>query len=432
MKATHLLAACLISGILFTVNAWAQGGSQVEPRYMSDVQQLAKHPSVIKAFDLIKAEDPRTVKEHILLTEIEAPPFGEAKRAQQFSQMLKEAGLDSVWIDQEGNVLGLRKGTKREKVVVLDAHLDTVFPEGTDVTVRSSGDTLFAPGIGDDTRGLAMVLSVVRALNQNKIRTDADILFVGSVGEEGLGDLRGVKYLFSDQGPKIDSWISIDGGDLGRVNNAGLGSYRYKVTFNGPGGHSWGAFGLANPLHALASGIHYFVQEADALAKPGLRTSYNVGRIGGGTSVNSIPFEAWIEVDMRSEYPEMLDKMAAILDNTMRRGLKEQNDLRRRGDSLTVSIELIGKRPSGSLATTLPLIQRAMAAVTVFGETPSLTRGSTNANIPIAMGIPAVTIGRGGEGGNAHALDEWWSNKEGYRATQYALLLLLAESGLSK
>ena len=275
-----------------------------------------------------------------------------------------------------------------------------------------------------------MVLAVLRAMNTASISTKADILFIGTVGEEGLGDLRGVKHLFSEKGPKIDSWISIDGGELGRVNIKGLGSRRYGVSFRGPGGHSWGAFGLANPHHALGSAIQKFVKEADAFTSYGPKTSYNIGRIGGGTSVNSIPFVSWMEIDTRSIIPERLDTLQDIVNRTMKAALDEQNKMRRAGRPLSLKVEVIGDRPSGELSPEIPLAQRAMAALEPYGIEPRITRGSTNANTPISLGIPAVTIGRGGDGGWAHSLLEWWANKEGYKATQYALLLLVAESGM--
>jgi len=335
-----------------------------------------------------------------------------------------------VWIDKEGNVIALRKGKTRKATVALDAHLDTVFPKGTDVKVKIKGDTLFAPGIADDTRGLVMIASVLRAMEEAKIETQSDILFTGSVGEEGLGDLRGVKHLFGSESPRIDSWISVDGGDIGRVSTMGLGSYRYRVTFKGPGGHSWGAFGLANPQHALGSAIHYFSIAANEFTKTGIRTSYNVGRIGGGTSVNSIAFESWMEIDMRSESPERLNEIDAIMKASVQRALEEHNAMKRSGPSLTVDINKIGERPSGELPSTLPLIQRSMAAAEYFGEVPHLTRGSTNSNIPISKGIPAVTLGRGGKGGNAHALGEWWYDDNGDKAIQLVLLTLVSEAGM--
>lgn len=402
---------------------------QMQPAVQSAMKQLMADPTIKKALAYIQAQNAQTLKDHILLTEIPAPPFAEQERARQFVQMLQTIGVDSVWTDEVGNVIALRKGKNGKRTVALDAHLDTVFPEGTDVKVRISGDTLFAPGVGDDTRGLAILLAVLKTLNDNKIGTDANILFIGSVGEEGLGDLRGVKHLFSDKGPKIDSWISIDGGDLGRVNYKGLGSYRYRVVFRGPGGHSWGAFGLANPHHALGACIQFFVEAADRYTKDGPKTSYNIGRVGGGTSVNSIPFSSWMEIDVRSLVPDRLDVMDTILRAAVKKAVDHQNQLRRAGRPLTAEVEIIGKRPSGELSPDILLIQRAMAILGEYGIQPIHTRGSTNSNIPISMGIPSITIGRGGKAEWAHSLLEWWADEQGYKGTQYAMLLLLAEAG---
>lgn len=422
--------------LLLTANpAFAQDldvgkSGKVEPQYLKAMEQLTKNKQIQKAFQSILAQQKRNREELILLTEIPAPPFKEEKRAARFATILKEAGADSVWIDKVGNVMALRKGKNSKRRVALDGHLDTVFPLETDVKVKLKGDTLFAPGVGDDTQGLVIVASVLRALEEAKIETDADVLFIGSVGEEGLGDLRGVKHLFSDQSPRIDSWISIDGGGIGTMGIMGLGSYRYRVTFKGPGGHSWGAFGLANPQHALGSAIHYFSKSSDKFTRTGARTSYNVGRIGGGTSVNSIAFESWMEVDMRSEIPENLNLIDSLLKSSVQQALLEHNAMKRMGPALTVDVVKIGDRPSGELTQEIPLIQRAMAAATYFGEKPITGRGSTNSNIPISKGIPAVTIGRGGKGGNAHALNEWWYDEEGYKAVQMALLTLVSEAGM--
>lgn len=402
----------------------------IQPTFQKEIKQLVKKKCVKKAFELIENQRALTLADHILLTEIEAPPFKEEIRAAQFLKMMKTTGVDSIWIDEVGNVLALRKGKKGKRLIALDAHLDTVFPEGTDVKVKMRGDTLYAPGAADDTRGLAMLIRVLSAMNEAKIETEADVLFVGSVGEEGLGDLRGVKHLFSEKGIKIDSWIAIDGGSIGRVNNQGLGSYRYRITFKGPGGHSWGAFGLANPHHALGTAIHHFVQAADKFTSYGPKTSYNVGVISGGTSINSVPFTSVMEIDMRSVSPARLDSMDVILKTAVNKALEEQNAIRRLGKALTVDIDKIGDRPSGELSENLPIVQRAMASTAFFGKRPELTRGSTNSNIPISMGIPAVTIGRGGEGRNAHSLHEWWLDVDGYKSTQLALLLLLSETGI--
>jgi tripeptide aminopeptidase len=435
-KSTPLLFTFLSYCILLVNMAYAQEdepgkSGKVAATYLQEAQQLAKNKQIQSAFQSIVAQKKRNREELIMLTEIPAPPFMETKRGERFATMLKEAGIDSVWTDKVGNVIGLRRGKKRNRTVAFDAHLDTVFPLETDVKVKVKGDTLFAPGIGDNTQGVVMIVSVLRALEEAKIETDADVLFIGSVGEEGLGDLRGVKHLFTDQSPRIDSWIAIDGGAMDYLRTMGLGSYRYRVTFKGPGGHSWGAFGLANPQHALGSAIHYFSKTADKFTRTGARTSYNVGRIGGGTSVNSIAFESWMEIDMRSEIPENLNLVDSLLKASVQQALQEHNAMKRMGPALTVEIKKIGDRPSGELPDNLPLIQRAMAAVTYFGASPKVGRGSTNSNTPIAKGIPAVTLGRGGKGGNAHALNEWWYDDEGYKAIQVALLTLVSEAGMA-
>ena len=403
----------------------------IEKKYTKAIKRLVKNKKVKAAFEHIVGLETKTLERHIALTEIEAPPFKEEKRATVFAEYYRDLGMDSVWIDSEGNVLGLLLGSEGKQTVALDAHLDTVFPEGTNVKVRIENDTLYAPGIGDDTRGLSMLLTILETIKTNNIQPKDNLLFVGSVGEEGLGDLRGVKHLFRENGPQIDSWIAIDGGNIGRVNNKGLGSYRYRVTFKGPGGHSWGAFGLGNPHHALGEAIGNFVRAADIYTAKGPKTSYNVGVISGGTSINSIPFESVMEIDIRSTDPIRLEAMEGLLKKAVRKALTHQNELKRQGPELTVKIDKIGNRPSGELSDTLPLIQRTLAATTHFGAEPFLTRGSTNSNIPITKGIPSVTIGRGGNGGKAHSLGEWWINEEGYKAIQLALLIVLSETGMN-
>jgi acetylornithine deacetylase/succinyl-diaminopimelate desuccinylase-like protein len=400
--------------------------------HAAEVRRLAERPDVLAAFRTIERLEPQTHADLITLTEIPAPPFKEDQRARKYLDMLQAAGVDSVWMDPEGNVIARRRGRTGRRTVAIGAHLDTVFPEGTDVTVKIKGDTLFAPGIGDDTRGLVVVLTILRAMNEARIATDADVLFIGTVGEEGLGDLRGMKALFGPGGPTIDSWIAVDGGSPDRIVNRGLGSHRYRVTFRGPGGHSWGAFGLANPHHALGRAIHHFVESADAFTRlEGARTSYNVGIVSGGTSVNAIPFESSMEVDMRSESPERLAGVDSLLHKAVARALTEINAIRRRGPALTVGVALLGDRPSGETPVATPILQRAQAVVRHFGLTPQLEVGSTDSNVPIARGIPAITIGRGGVGQGAHSPGEWWINRDGALAIKSALLMVLAEAGVA-
>jgi acetylornithine deacetylase/succinyl-diaminopimelate desuccinylase-like protein len=419
--------------LLLSITIQAQNDSpKITKLYSKQINQLVKSKEIKSSFDYISELEPFTHSNLIELTEIASPPFKEQKRASRFAEKIREIGADSVWIDAEGNVLGLLRGEVGGRTVALDAHLDTVFPEGTDVKTRISNDTIYAPGVADDTRGLSMLLTILKTIQDKNIKTKDDILIVGTVGEEGLGNLRGVKYLFKNNSPKIDSWIAIDGGALGRVNIKGLGSYRYRVTFKGPGGHSWGAFGMVNPHHATGSAIDNFIDSANRYTLEGPRTSYNIGIVEGGTSVNSIPFESIMEIDIRSIEPSRLDIMEELLYVAVNDALEKQNKIKRKGQSLTVIIDKIGNRPSGELEPSLPLIQRALAATEYFQEIPKLTRGSTDSNIPISLGIPSVTIGRGGIGGNAHSLNEWWYNKEGYKSIQLALLLLLAEAGFEK
>jgi acetylornithine deacetylase/succinyl-diaminopimelate desuccinylase-like protein len=423
-SAVALLFAAIATGLA--------GGAQAQrPEDVAGVRALSQQPAVQRAFRIIEELEPRTVEDHIALTQVPAPPFQEAERAAVYMEWLRAAGADSAFIDEEGNVIAVRRGRAGGRTVGFGGHLDTVFPEGTDVTVQQRGDTLFAPGIGDDTRGLMVVLTVLRALEESNIEMEDDVWFVGVVGEEGLGDLRGMKHLFREGAHPIAAWIEVDGGGIDRIVNAGLGSHRYRPRFQGPGGHSWGAFGLANPAHALGRAIRHFVMDADAITRDGPRTSYNVGTLEGGTSVNSIPFEAVMAVDMRSEDPASLERIDSVFRRAMQKGLDEENAARRSGPPLELVLEQVGDRPSGVMPPETPLVQRAIAAATVMGAEPNLAVASTDSNVPIARGVPAVTIGRGGVGGDGHAPTEWWMNRDGHLAIQNALLLLLAEAGIA-
>lgn len=404
---------------------------QLSSEFEVEIEGLLKHPKIIEAFSYLQREDDNTISDLVLLTEIPAPPFKEEVRGTKYADMLRSEGLDSVWVDKIGNVIGLRKGRTGKKVLALAAHLDTVFPAGTPIKVKQQSDTLYAPGIADDTRGLVTLLAVLKAMNHSNIITEHDILFIGDVGEEGLGDLRGMKHLFREGGPKIDYFISVDGTGSESVTNGGLGSHRYRITFKGPGGHSWGAFGLGNPHHALGAAIKYFVDEADTYTGTGAKTSYNIGRIGGGTSVNSIPFESWMEVDMRSESPKRLTEIDTILQRAIRKGLAEQNSILRNGREITVKIDMIGNRPSGETDIEDPLVQRAWASTAALDKKPSLRVSSTDSNIPISKGIPAITLGGGGIGKGAHSLGEYYVNSEGFLGIQRVLIIVTAQAEMA-
>lgn len=403
----------------------------IQPKYQKEVQELAKKPAIKKAFDYIIEIDAVTIQDMITLTEIPTPTFQEKEKGLVYADMLRKAGADSVWTDEVGNVIALRKGTKSDKTIVVDAHLDTVFPFGTDVKVKQKGDTLLAPGITDANRALAVVVALVKTMSSQNIRTEGDIWFTGSVGEEGLGDLKGMKHLFREGGQPIASFIAIDGGGLEDIVNGGIGSLRYRVTFKGPGGHSYGAFGIGNPHNALAQAVASFVPKADEFTKEGLKTTYSISVLGGGTSVNSIPFESWMLVDMRSESQDKLKGINQIFLESIEVGLEKENAIIRRGEKLTVDIEKVGDRPSGIASPESTLIQQTMAIADYLtgGKKPELSSSSTNSNVAFSKGIPAVTIGRGGIGYGAHSLGEYFINKDGHLAIQQALLLVLMQGG---
>src|SRR5688572_4680444 len=374
------------------------------------------------AREAIRNAEPATIEDQIPLCEVEAPPFKEAKRAEIYARTFPEAGLQNVRIDKEGNVLGDRPGSQPRPRLVFSAHLDTVFPEGTDVKVKRDGAVLRGPGIGDDCRGLAVVLAVIRAMNQAKIQTPGTITFVGTVGEEGLGDLRGVKYLFNEgMKGQIDRFVSIDGTGLG-ITHVAVGSLRYRVTFKGPGGHSYGAFGLSNPLHALGRAVDT-ISQFEVPADP--KTTFNVGRVGGGTSVNSIPFEAWFEMDMRSASPSALQAIDAKFHRAVDDAVKEE-DARWKKNVLSVDKALVGNRPAGQTPANAPIVQAAVSVTRALGLAVSLDEGSTDSNIPMNLGIPAITVDGGGRGREAHALGESFDSTNSWQGSQRALLLAIA------
>ena len=428
MKPAGGLFAVILLVVCNTFAAPDVAATEVLPEYRAEITAIRNSRKVQAAMEHIVAIEPLSRRDLIELTEIPAPPFGEENRARRFAEMLRQAGLSDVTIDDVGNVIGRRPGKSGDRVIAYSAHLDTVFPLEIDVTVRFDDEKMYAPGIGDNTRGLVTVLGVLRALQKTGIETDADVLFIGNVGEEGLGDLRGVKHLFRDDAPGIDTLIAVDGGESNRIVFGGVGSHRYRVTFRGPGGHSWGAFGLASPHHALGRAIAIFVENAPSATSVGEKTSYNVGRIGGGTSINSIAFESWMEIDMRSGNQDKLDDVDAILQASIEQALQEENTARLDGPELTVDVERVGTRAAAKGDDQAPIVQRAMAATESFGIEPQLQISSTDANLPISKGIPAVTMSRGGVSGNSHAPEEWWQNVDGHIGIQIGLITLLAEA----
>jgi tripeptide aminopeptidase len=388
-----------------------------------DAVRLKEDPSVKAALEGVRRNEPYFIGEQIRVCEIAAPPFHEQERGKELERLFKQAGLENVRIDAVGNVIGVRPGAAAHPNVVFSAHLDTVFPEGTDVHVKREGSVLRGAGIGDDCRGLVVLLGMIRALREANVQTPGTITFVADVGEEGLGDLRGTKNLFDDSlRGQIDKFVSIDGTGV-TVTNVGVGSYRYRTTFKGPGGHSFGSFGLANPIQAMGRAIAK-IDNFEVPANP--RTTFNVGRVGGGTSVNAIPFECWMEVDMRSADKASLEAVNAKFKAAVAQALEEENRRWNNRGAISVANELVGYRPAGMTASDSAIVITATAVSKVFGFSGKLMEGSTDSNVPMNRGIPAITIGGGGTGMGAHSASESYDITDSWLGTQRALLLAVA------
>jgi tripeptide aminopeptidase len=389
----------------------------------------ATHARVRAAMDAARADSAWTLEQQISICEIPAPPFKERDRALEFRRRLESIGLRDVRIDSVGNVIAERAGTGKGPSVMLAGHLDTVFPEGTDVKVKRSGDRLSGPGISDDCRGLAVVLTVARAFQAANITTEGTVYFVGDVGEEGAGNLRGVRHLFEHElRGKVDNFISVDEGGLGLVGTA-VGSNRYRFTFAGPGGHSYGAFGTVNPIHALGRAV---AAVADVRVPEKPHTTFSVGIVSGGTSVNAIPSEASAQVDMRSESAAALRTLDSTVTSSFRAALAAENARWGGGKDgkaeLRLRIDTIGIRPANAAQSEgSAIVATAIASARALGFTPSQHASSTDANLPMSMGIPAITIGFGGRSGDAHALTEWYEESAtSTTGPRWAVLLVAA------
>ncbi len=394
------------------------------------IPRLMAQPTIGRALSLIDAWAETITGEHIAICEIPAPPFGEERRARYFEHQFRQFGLDIVSRDTEGNVLGLRQGQSSRPAIVISAHLDTVFPAHVSVQVRRNNGRLYAPGIGDNACGLAALWTLVRVLQQTQIKTAGTLIFLCTVGEEGEGNLRGARHFFleSEWAGKVDAFISFDGHGVERIVYQALGSLRYRVTVSGPGGHSWGDFGIVNPIHSLARVITH-LSEYPLPSHP--RTSLNVGRIGGGQSVNAIPQSATIDVDIRSTSLKEIQRIEDFLRSTVESAVQKEN-LRcaASGTRLRVAIEPLGERPAGQTPLEAEIVRAAVEASRFFGIEPQLECASTDANIPISLGIPAITIGAGGNAGYPHTLNEWYDATGREVGIKRALLLSLALVGI--
>ena len=396
------------------------------------IERILTSETFRRAAATLAAEHDRTVDDIIRLTEIEAPSFHETVRAQTWFEMAKAHGLTDLEIDAEGNVTGIRRGIGNGPLICVAAHLDTVFSAGTDVKVRREGTKLLAPGIGDDTRSLAVLLAWLRAMDTAGIETRADILFVADVGEEGLGDLRGVRHLFQHGRYKdrISTFITVDSPNMERIVTGGVGSKRYRITFKAPGVHSYGAFGVVNPMFAMADAISR-LGRVPVPTEP--KTTYSASVTGGGTSINSIPNAVWTEFDLRSEsLRELLDLEQRFME-IVHASVAAENDARStRSGPVTVEILPIGDRPAGHTSEGQELVRFAKAAIEAKGFETRFEASSTDANIPMSLGIPAIRIGSGGTGAREHSLEEWIDVEPAasLRGMEAGLATLLAVAGV--
>ncbi len=405
----------------------------------ADVQEAARklvsEEVVAGALEAIVRDEKVTLSDQIAITEIEAPPFHEDVRGCDLAERFKKLGLTEVSIDPEGNVIAMRRGSGNGPVLVLAAHQDTVFPAGTDVKVREENGVLHAPGISDDARGLAVILQVLRTMQEKNIRTVGDLAFVCTVGEEGNGDLRGSKYLFHKSGMHIDGFISVDGVNVGRLLSAATGSKRYRVHYDGPGGHSWKDFGNPSAIHAMARAM---AKIADLQSCPDPRTTFTCGTVKGGSTVNAIAAHCEMELDMRSAGARELDELEAQILPLFEEACREENA--RWGaegeKAVVLRLEQIGHRPGGQQSDDVSVLQCARAAMDKLGiELTKYDAASTDHNIAINCGIPATTLGGGGTEGNNHNRKEWYDPKEGYLGVQLAFmtsLLLLGLKGVTE
>jgi tripeptide aminopeptidase len=368
--------------------------------------------------------------QQVRITEIPAPPFQEAQRAAAVKELLAETGL-SAHIDKTGNVIGELRGENEKEIVVISAHLDTVFPPGTDVKVHRDASHMTAPGISDNGSGLAALLALASAVQFAHLKPQRTVLFVGDVGEEGEGNLRGMRALVDAYHGKLKAIVVLDGSGTDHVTTKALASRRLEALITGPGGHSWSDFGMPNPINALVRGSVRFIN-TKVPASP--RTTFNIGQIEGGTSVNSVPYEARLKVDIRSESEDELTRLESALRECIAAGVRDEMDSARDRSKgkLEWKVELLGNRPGGELAQDSPLLAALRAADEFVGNQSRIERSSTDANIPLSLGIDAISIGAGGSGGGAHSLQEWYDSAGREAGLKRALLTVLGVSGVAE
>lgn len=393
---------------------------------LADVHHLWEQLAPARA--ALAAADAQVLVDQVALSSVPAPTGAESARGEQVAARFRALGLRDVHADEVGNVRGTRAGLVNDAPVVLCAHLDTVFPAGEDVRVRSDGQRLLGPGIVDNARGLAGMLALARVIDGVSLHTRRSIVFVATVGEEGCGDLRGAKHLFANMERTPSCCIALDGAGDDRIVHRALGVRRFRVTYRGAGGHSWAAYGVPNPVHAAGAAAARLA----ALPLPRHpRTTLSVCRIGGGISVNSIPEDAWLEVDLRSSSGEVLAGCVADIRAAVHTAAREENSRRSPGtEPLSYEVAMIGDRPCGVTSEHHPLVRLASVATRAIGRTPEMVTASTDANVPISLEIPAIAIGAGGRGGGVHTPAEWYDNTDGTLGLERALAIVVGAAGL--
>lgn len=400
----------------------------VDPKFQAVIEKLLADSRIQKALAFLDADQENKIVELKEMVLLHGAPFKERElRSPMFKEKLAKYGAVDCFVDSHDNAFGYVRGGDGP-VVVVEAHLDTVFDASTPLNVTEKDGRISCPGIGDDTAGLANVLSCLRAITHAGLVPSGTFLVGGTVGEEGEGDIRGIKGLLDDH-KNINAVVSVEPGAGGHVTYGAIGSRRYEFVFKGPGGHSWFAYGLPSPIHAMGRAIGAMAEVAPG-ASP--KTTYTVGIVEGGTSVNSIANEARMKLDMRSLSPESLAALEKTMLGIVDGAVKAENSFRAdSGQKITVEKILIGDRPAGVQPETAAVVQAACAAIAGVGGEPNLTpHSSTNANAPISRGIPAVVLRTGGATGGTHALDEWFEPEGSQMGAKATLLLLFALAGL--
>lgn len=395
----------------------------IDESVLAQMQVVASLPKVQKGLQIAQDQAERAMVEQVELCEIASPTFHEETRAKEIARRMKEYGLTDVTMDGIGNVVGVRKGKGNGPVLVIDAHMDTVFPHGIDVTVRREGDTYYAPGIGDNTSGCRALLQLVRCFNESGVETEGDVLFVGTVGEEGNGDIRGAKFMVNGD-RQVDGYIAIDSFSEGVVVNGGVGCHRWRVNIAGPGGHSFVDFSqVPSAIHAMCHAGHLIGH----LAPPSEPyTTFNIGTIKGGTSVNTIAPNCEVDIDIRSIANEELLKLEAQIFEALDAGVAEENKrwgITNSDNMVKLTKTQIGDRPAGARGGDCPVIQCALSAQKILGiELTQYGPSATDANAPISKNIPAACLGSGGISEKYHTVDEYFIDKDSFKGPQLVFL----------